>query len=155
MSSPAAYPIESVDNAAQILLMLRKMPELRVSNVAQQLGVARSTAHRMLTTLQARELLRQDPVTKAYLAGSALVDISLVVIGAADLRIDARAELERLADATSETVHLLVLQGTEIVFIDGIEGRHAIRAAVRSGQRSRTCFCGRQGHVGGAQSHRT
>lgn len=136
MASPAAYPIESVDNAAQILLMLRETPDLRVASIATHLGVARSTAHRMLTTLQARDLLRQDPVTKAYRAGSALVDIGLAVIGAADLRIDARAEMERLAAATGETVHLLVLEGTEAVFVEGVEGRHAIRAAVRTGHRS-------------------
>lgn len=135
MSLPANYPIESVDNAARILLMLRDAPTLRVGKVAEQLGVARSTAHRMLTTLQARGLLRQDRVTKVYGAGPDLVELGLAIIGAGDLRTEVRPVLESLARSTGETTHLLVLEGTDTVFLDGVEGTHVVRAALRVGHR--------------------
>ncbi|SHK08967.1 transcriptional regulator, IclR family [Pseudonocardia thermophila] len=135
MAVPAAYPVESIDNAARILLMLLDTPALRVSDVASELGVARSTAHRMLTTLQARDLLRQDPATKAYGPGSNLAKLGLAVIGASDLRAEARPVLEKLVSDTAETAHLLVLKGTETVFIEGVEGPQVIRAALRTGHR--------------------
>jgi IclR family transcriptional regulator, acetate operon repressor len=136
MSSPASYPIESVENAARVLLMLRDQRILRVAEVAADLGVARSSAHRMLTTLQAQGLLRQDEATRGYRVGPRLVELGIAVIGATDLKAEARPVLEELSKATGETVHLIVLEGTQIVFVDGVEGSHAIRAALRNGDRA-------------------
>lgn len=136
MSSPASYPIESVENAARVLLMLRTQRLLRVAEVAAELDIARSSAHRMLTTLQSQGLLRQDAATRSYAAGPQLVQIGVAVIGATDLRADARPTIERLCRLTGETVHLIVLEGSTIVFLDGVEGRHAIRAAERTGDRA-------------------
>lgn len=132
----ASYPIESVENAARVLLMLRGKRVLRVAEVAVDLGIARSSAHRMLTTLQSQGLLRQDPATRGYAAGPQLVQIGVAVIGATDLRVEARPTLERLSHDIGETVHLVVLDGTSIVFLDGVEGPHAIRAAARTGDRA-------------------
>lgn len=116
--------------------MLRTKPALRVAEVAAELDIARSSAHRMLTTLQGQGLLRQDPTTKSYSAGPQLVEIGAAVIGATDLRAELRPTLERLAHAVGETVHLIILEGTSIVFLDGVEGRFAIRAAERTGDRA-------------------
>ncbi|MYW90794.1 IclR family transcriptional regulator [Amycolatopsis rubida] len=135
MAVPAAYPVEAIDNAARILLMLVDNPSLRVADVSAELGVARSTAHRMLTTLQARDLLRQDAQTKSYGPGPALARLGIAVIGAGALRDEARLLLEKLVDDTSETAHLLVLEGTETVFVEGVESRQVIRAGLRTGQR--------------------
>ncbi|MEU4895665.1 IclR family transcriptional regulator [Streptomyces sp. NPDC044780] len=135
MAVPAAYPVESIDNAARILLMLVDNPSLRVADVSAELGVARSTAHRMLTTLQARDLLRQDARTKGYGPGPALARLGIAVMGAVALRDEARPVLEKLVEDTSETAHLLVLEGTETVFVEGVESQQVIRAGMRIGQR--------------------
>ncbi len=135
MSSPASYPIESVENAARVLLMLRDKRILRVAEVSADLGIARSSAHRMLTTLQAHGLLRQDAASRGYRAGARLVELGIAVIGATDLRAEARPILEELAKATDETIHLVVLEDTQILFVDGVEGNHVIRAALRVGDR--------------------
>ena len=131
----ARYAIESVTNAARILLMLRESRELHVGRVATALGVARSTAHRLLTTLQSQGLLTQQGARSAYTSGHALIELGAAVVGAMDLRGLARATLERIAHDSGETAHLLVLRDTEVLFIDGVEGRHAIRAATRIGAR--------------------
>lgn len=136
MTSAASYPIESVENAARVLLMLRERSLLRVAEVAADLEIARSSAHRMLTTLQSQGLLRQDPATRGYTAGPQLVEIGVAVIGAGDLRAEFRPTLERLVNDLGETAHLIVLDGTSIVFLDGVEGRFAIRAAERTGDRA-------------------
>lgn len=136
MSAPASYPIESVENAARVLLMLRSQRVLRVAEVASELGIARSSAHRMLTTLQSQGLLRQEPESRGYAAGPQLVQIGVAVIGGSDLRAEARPTIERLCRDIGETVHLIVLDGSTIVFLDGAEGRSAIRAAERTGDRA-------------------
>ena len=132
-STTLPYAVESVINAARILLMLRSASELHVGAVAEELGVARSTAHRLLTTLQSQGLLFQPGARRAYAPGPALVELGARVVGAMDLREQARPVLEQLTQETGETTHLLILRGDEVVFVDGVEGRHAIRAATRVG----------------------
>lgn len=129
------YAVESVINASRILLMLRSAKELQVGHVADELGVARSTAHRLLTTLQSQGLLYQAAARRPYSPGPALVELGSRVVGVFDLRDRARARLEQLADETGETSHLLILRDTEVVFVDGVEGHHVIRAATRIGSR--------------------
>lgn len=133
--APVPYAVESVISASQILLMLRTAGELQVGRVAQDLGVARSTAHRLLTTLQSQGLLQQAGPRRPYTPGPALVEIGSRVVGAVDLRERARPLLERLARETGETSHLLVLHGSEVIFVDGVEGTNVIRAGTRIGAR--------------------
>lgn len=74
MQKPDApqYPIESVDKALKLLLLLGEQPSIRLSEATRYLGVASSTAHRLLAMLAYRGFVRQDPVSKAYLPGPAL-----------------------------------------------------------------------------------
>jgi IclR family acetate operon transcriptional repressor len=60
-----AHPIGSVENALRLLVMLRDRPLLRVSDAASELGVARSTAHRLLAMLHAYDLVERDPETRS------------------------------------------------------------------------------------------
>src|SRR3954447_22353858 len=60
------YPIVSVDNALKVLLLLAERTELRLTDVSDYLGVASSSAHRMLAMLLYPGFVRQDPKTKAY-----------------------------------------------------------------------------------------
>lgn len=129
------YTIDAVDNAARILLMLVERPWLRTGDVAAELGVARSTAHRMVTTLLQRGLLRYNPGDKSYGPGYRLVELGMSVIGVGDLKDEAASLLAQVAAETGETAHLIVLEGTEIVFVSVVEGGHVIRAASRVGAR--------------------
>ncbi|MGG1909831.1 IclR family transcriptional regulator C-terminal domain-containing protein [Microbacterium sp. NRRL B-14842] len=63
---PPQYPIESVDNALKLILLLGEEHELRLTDAGALLGVATSTAHRLLAMLAWRGFVRQNPVTKAY-----------------------------------------------------------------------------------------
>jgi DNA-binding IclR family transcriptional regulator len=60
-----AYRLSSVDHALELLLLFRSRPALRVSEVAAELDVARSTAHRLLGMLVYRQFAVQDPVTRS------------------------------------------------------------------------------------------
>ena len=128
------YPIESIDNALRLLLVLRETPSLSVQQAAAELGVASSTAHRILAMLRHRGFVEQDPSTRGYRAGPMLTEIGLSALRGLDIRREARPHLERLVAALDETAHLAVLRGTRVLFIDGVESSRVLRAAARVGQ---------------------
>lgn len=86
------YPIESVDNALKVVLLLAERGELRLTDVSDYLGVASSSAHRMLAMLLYRGFVQQDPKTKIYTAGTALTKIAFSITR----RLDFLAPLHRI-----------------------------------------------------------
>lgn len=130
-----AYPIESVDNALRLLLMFREQPTVGVSEAGRALGVARSTAHRLLSTLEYHGFVTKDQKSRAYRPGAALVEFGLAVVRDMDLRSVARPMIEALSAELDETVHLAVLVDTDVLFIDAIEGTGAVRVGSRVGER--------------------
>lgn len=128
------YPINSVDNALEVLPMLRTQRLIRVSEVSDRLGVSRSTAHRLLAMLEYRGFIRQDADTKAYRSGPALVDIGLSIVRSMDVRANLRPYLERIRDELGETVQLMVLDGPDALFIDCVESSQALRTGSRIGR---------------------
>jgi IclR family transcriptional regulator, acetate operon repressor len=71
MKNRPAYAIESVDNALRILQLLRDSGQVRVSDVAAEIGTARSTAHRLLAMLVYRDFAVQAE-DRSYRPGPAL-----------------------------------------------------------------------------------
>jgi len=128
------YPIESVGNALRLLLMFRASPQVRLTDARDHLGVAHSTAHRLMAMLVYHGFVRQDPVSRAYVAGPALVDVGLSVVRSMDIRTQAREVLEALSRSTGETVHLAQLEGPNVRFLDAVESEHALRVAARTGR---------------------
>lgn len=135
MTNGYEYAIESVSNAAHVLLMLRDRQSIRAVDIATELGVARSTAHRLVTTLQQSGMLRRSDTSKSYTAGYALVELGMAVIGATDIRAEIAPVLTALAKRTGETAHFLVREGHEVLFVAVAEGSNIIRAASRVGTR--------------------
>jgi DNA-binding IclR family transcriptional regulator len=130
---PPAYLIGSVDNALQLLLLLHERSELRVRDVATELDVAPSTAHRILSTLAWRGFVVQDRGSKTYRAGRVLVEIALASIKELDVRRRARSHMERLSRLLHETVNLIALEDDGCRFIDGVEGDQMVRVSARTG----------------------
>jgi DNA-binding IclR family transcriptional regulator len=128
------YPIESVDNALKVLLLLGERSELRLTEVSEYLGVASSTAHRLLAMLQYRGFVRQNERTKAYGPGTALTGVAFAILQRFDFRGVLHPYLERLNAELDETVHLGLLDGAMVRFIDAIESSQALRVASRLGR---------------------
>lgn len=135
-SAPKApkYPIESVDNALRLLLMLRTTPSWSIQRASAELGVAPSTAHRVFAMLQHYGFVEQDSETRQYRAGPVLIELGLSALQELDIRRAARPHLERLVGELDETAHLTVLRGANVLFIDGIESSRVLRAGSRVGQ---------------------
>jgi DNA-binding IclR family transcriptional regulator len=125
--------LSSVDNALRLLHVLAQRPEVGVAEAGRLLGVARSTAHRLLTTLVAHGFAEQDPESRGYRAGPALAQAGLATIRRFDARTHARPYLEAVARVTGETVHLIVLAGGDSLFLDSVEGGQSVRTAPRVG----------------------
>lgn len=131
-SSPS-YPVSAAGNALRAVRLLHEHGELRVMDVADRLGVARSTAHRILAMLVFEGFAEQDR-HKAYRPGPALRAISgSQAAPPPDLITLARPHLQRLSDTVRETTHLIVLEGNGARFLDGVEGPQALRVGYRTG----------------------
>ena len=130
---PPAYPIASVDSALRLLKLFRDTPRIRLSEASEHLGVANSTAHRLMAMLAYHGFARQEPGSRAYVAGPALVEIGLAAVRELDIRRHARPVLERLAASLGETVSLVALEGGTVRYLDAVESPRALRAASRTG----------------------
>jgi DNA-binding IclR family transcriptional regulator len=88
-----------------------------VTEVANALGIHKSTAYRLLTTLRDRGLVEQDAATEKYRLGFGLVLLASAVSADLDILRCARPVCERLSDDTGETVTVAVLDGDDAVVI--------------------------------------
>ncbi|MER5754625.1 IclR family transcriptional regulator [Streptomyces sp. NPDC002088] len=121
-----------MDNALTLLLLLRSRGRVRLSEAADHLGVARSTAHRLLATLRGRGFAVQG-ADKAYRPGPALYRLGMSQRSDYELVETARPHMLWLNGKLGETVHLVVRAGGEVRFLHSIEGTHALRVGSRSG----------------------
>lgn len=128
-----AYPIASVNNALLLLLLFREQPRVRLTDACKYLGVAHSTAHRLLAMLAHHGFVQQEPVSRAYVAGPALVEVGLAVVGSLNVREQARPAMEELNAELGETVHLGVLEGNQVRYVDAVESERALRVVARTG----------------------
>jgi IclR family acetate operon transcriptional repressor len=115
-----------VDRAVAILDLLARNGWSAGAEVARDLGVHRSTALRLLSTLERHALVERDPRTSKYRLGRRLPQLASVVTGELDLRFVARPVCEQLAAAVGETVTLDVLDADQIVPIEQATGSTSV-----------------------------
>jgi DNA-binding IclR family transcriptional regulator len=127
-------PIESVDRALRLVILLRERGPLSVTAAAEHLGVAPSTAHRLLSALSFRGFAVQDR-NRPYRPGPQLAFGTPGPPSRTALTRLVRPALELLHQETDESTHLAVLSGPDIFFIDGVEGEQALRVGLRTGVR--------------------
>lgn len=128
--------IRSVDRAVAILDLLARDGWSAGAEVARELHVHRSTALRLLATLDRHGLVERDPRTSKYRLGRRLVQLASSVRGEVDLRQVARPVCESLARALGETVTLDVLDHGEIVPIEQASGSTSVVSVSWLGTRS-------------------
>ncbi|MQY29448.1 IclR family transcriptional regulator [Nocardia aurantia] len=129
------YPVGSVDSALRLLLLVSSRPEIRLSDAGRELGIGRSTAHRLMQMLEFYGFAAQDPRTRAYRPGPALANAGLQLVSSVDLRETARPHLEMLASGVRETVYLQSLRRDGLVIcLDSVEGPRSLRVGARTGE---------------------
>ena len=104
--------VGAVENALRLLQLYREREVLGVSETARLLGVGRSTAHRLLTTLRAHGFVVQD-ASRAYRVGPTLRELGAAIAESGVVRARCRPFMQALCDELGETVNLVALRGSE------------------------------------------
>ena len=92
-----------------------------VKNLSEEVNFPMGTTHRLLTSLAYFGYVTQDKVTKKYHLGFKLVDLANALLSQIDLRTVARPYLVNLAQKANETVHLVILDQNESLYLDRVE----------------------------------
>lgn len=138
--SPArerAGGLSSVRNAARLLCAFTPSDrDLGVSDLAARLDLPKSTVHRLLRTLAIEGLIEQAPGTGRYRLGLKLYELGAMVADHLDLRAVAVEVLDDLRNRTHETVHVSILDGGQVLYIERRESPQTIRVFGRVGHRN-------------------
>jgi DNA-binding IclR family transcriptional regulator len=132
MKTPPPYAVTSVDHALRIAMMLQLEGALTVTEIAERLGVARSTAHRLLAMLVYRDFAAQDE-SRRYHAGPVLELAAHSRSQTSQVRSAALPHLARLVDVLRESANLAILTGTTTRFVASVECTQALRVGSREG----------------------
>jgi DNA-binding IclR family transcriptional regulator len=120
-----------------LLCWTEGQPTLSLSEVAERTGLTTPTAHRMIRALQREGFLVQDAVSGRYALGPTVMDLARVLLQRADqdeLVVVAMPHLERLRQATGETVGLHLPMGTSRVCVAELVSQEPIRTAAGVGR---------------------
>lgn len=128
--------IQSVERALKILeLFDEHTTELKITEISGKMGLHKSTVHSLLKTLQEYSYIDQNPEDGKYRLGLKLAERGNLVIHNMDIRKTARKYLLDLSAKTGQTVHLGILDGSEGVYIDKVEGEQSLIRYSRIGRR--------------------
>ena len=110
--------------------------EMGISALASRLGLAKSTVHRLATTLVEYDILEQNRETGKYRLGLALFELGTLVRRKMDTASESRAQMYSLAEMTGETVQLAILDHQSVLYIRILESRQAVRMSTIAGSRA-------------------
>jgi DNA-binding IclR family transcriptional regulator len=125
--------LTSVEKAVDVLFHLHAAPlPVGVTQLGRELGLPKSSAHRLLASLMNRGLVQRGE-RGGYEPGIGLVALGLGAQDREPLVAAARTVLEREAGATGETVFLVAARAQRLVVLDKAEGNGFLRASPRVG----------------------
>src|SRR3954452_4619443 len=131
----AGASVQSVDRALTILELLAREGDAGVTEIAAELGVHKSTAFRLLATLEAHRLVEQDGDRGRYRLGVGNLRLAGATTGRLDLVTEARPVCRQLATDTGETVNLTVRSEESALYLDQVAGSSALQSHNWVGQR--------------------
>jgi IclR family transcriptional regulator, KDG regulon repressor len=137
--------VQTLERASLILDILGQSPQgISIKDLSDRMHLPKGTTHRLVSSLSYFGYVRQDQNTKNYFLGFKLVELGNLLLSQLDLRKEAELFLRDLAARTKETVHLVILDGNEIVYLDKLETvphTSGLRMASRVGSRNPAHSC--------------
>jgi DNA-binding IclR family transcriptional regulator len=127
--------LQSVLAALDLLDCFAQREEFGVSELARNIGVAKSTAHRLLTTLCARGFAERDEESGRYRLGLHLYELGHLAVSRSDIRNAALPILQDMHHRTGATTHIGVPDGDEIIYLERIIGRESLNVWAKIGRR--------------------
>lgn len=139
--------IQSLTRAIDIIEFIsRNGNSASLTQISQNLGLSKSTIHGLISTLEDFNYIYQDQSTGIYQLGIKLFEMGQVVYSSMDLRAIAHPILTELSQKYQETVHLALLSGSEVVYIEKVDSSRSIRIISEIGGRNPT-YCTGVGKV--------
>lgn len=134
--------VQSLERAFDLIEILCKSRNgMTISQLSLQTGLHKSTVHRLLATMCNRKYVQKDCETSLYRAGMYICELGGYIVENIDIIDRARPSMERLASETGETVHLIMQDENEIVYMHKVEGQTGlIRMTSRVGMK-RPLYC--------------
>ncbi|MBK1788548.1 IclR family transcriptional regulator [Prauserella cavernicola] len=126
---------QSLDRALTLVAALADETKT-LDQLAEEVGVHKSTVLRLLRTLESHHFVHREGA-RHYRLGSALFDLANRSLEQRDVRRSAEPALAALNERTGHTVHLASFEDDEAVYIDKFEGHHSVRMYSRVGKRAR------------------
>ncbi len=124
----AVVGVQSVDRALTILEVLARGGEAGVTEIAAELGVHKSTAFRLVATLEAHRLVEQTEDRGKYRLGVGVLRLAGATTARLDLVQEARPLCRQLATDSGETVNLAVLSESSALYLDQVAGSSALQS---------------------------
>jgi DNA-binding IclR family transcriptional regulator len=128
--------VRSVRRAVRILEAFREGRSLTVTELARALKLPKSSVYELVSTLAAEGLVKKEDSSRRYRLGLRLVELARAANQDLEVRQVARPLLEKLRDEFNETVQLTVLDGEEILYVDGCESSRPLRTFFQPGDRA-------------------
>jgi DNA-binding IclR family transcriptional regulator len=130
------YFVEALDRGLKVLDAFGPdAPELRLTDISERVGISKSLAYRITSTLEAGGYLTRDPDTKRYRLGIRVFQLGIVAENSIDIRRIAQPALRQLAGETRETVGLILRDPQGPVCVDVIESSQGLRVFAQVGRR--------------------
>jgi len=133
-SSGDGSPVPALTRGLDILrLFKRTRPVIGAPEIARELGLPRSTAHRLIQVLESMGFLQRALGGRDYTLGPAVLTIGFEFLGSLDMVELAAPFLSRLRDETGYSAHLVVRNGTEIVYLSRYPGNSTVSSSIAVG----------------------
>lgn len=131
-----SYTLQTLRKGLEVLEALeRSSGELTLTELAEQLQESPTIVFRLLRTLEETGYVQRDPRAKRYSLGLRLWEVGRKAVSRLGLLDTARPVLRQLAERTGETAYLSVVRGTDIVYLDVVEGAEPLRVYAEPGIR--------------------
>jgi IclR family KDG regulon transcriptional repressor len=137
---PNSDEVNSVNKAVGILKLFREQSELGITEIAYLMDMAKGSVYRFVNTLKKLGLLEQNPETEKYRPAVGLLELSSLYVSHLDWQAVARPFMELLSEKTHEDIFLGVLDKTNVVYVDKIEGKQGLRMVSQIGLQ-RPAYC--------------
>lgn len=125
-SNDPRYNIRVLDRAIRILTLLSDGKLRTTQDISEGIDLAASTTFRLLSTLAFYNYIRRDEQSGLYGLGLACLELANAYQESNDIRRVALPELESLRDDLKETVHLVVMDRMQVVYLEKLPGLHAV-----------------------------
>lgn len=128
--------VQSIDRAVAVLeCFSENKREIKLSEISDMLNINKSTVHGILNTLKYHGFIEQDESTKKYRLGIRFIEYGEIVTNSINIGNIAYPIIERVSEKIEETVHIAMLDGHDVVYVEKKECNKSIKISTKIGVR--------------------